>query len=69
MLHFFSYKCYCIDGYTGVNCEINSNECWSNPCLNGGTCIDGIANFNCICLEGFTGSLKYSLKFMKFIIH
>ncbi|KAF6214242.1 hypothetical protein GE061_008982 [Apolygus lucorum] len=49
------YTCYCIDGYTGVNCQTNWDECWSAPCLNGGTCTDGIAYYNCTCPEGFVG--------------
>ncbi|KAK9879790.1 hypothetical protein WA026_006852 [Henosepilachna vigintioctopunctata] len=52
-----TYLCYCIDGYTGVHCQTNWNECWSNPCLNGAICIDGIAMFNCSCAPGFTGEL------------
>ncbi|XP_011493822.1 PREDICTED: protein eyes shut [Ceratosolen solmsi marchali] len=60
---FSSYRCYCIDGYTGINCETNWNDCWSNPCLNGGTCTDAVASYNCSCLEGFVGMTceqKYS---------
>ena len=44
-----------LDGYTGYNCETDWDECWNEPCLNGGTCSDGIAHFNCSCQEGFTG--------------
>ncbi|XP_045472679.1 protein eyes shut [Harmonia axyridis] len=50
-----TYLCYCIDGYTGIHCQTNWNECWSNPCQHGATCIDGIAMFNCSCPPGFTG--------------
>jgi len=31
------------------------NQCESNPCGNGGTCIDGINSFDCTCNPGFTG--------------
>ncbi|XP_043476910.1 protein eyes shut isoform X2 [Leptopilina heterotoma] len=58
-----SYSCYCIDGYTGLNCEINFDDCWSNPCENGATCYDAVAAYNCSCPEGFVGSnceQKYS---------
>ncbi|XP_070564052.1 sushi, von Willebrand factor type A, EGF and pentraxin domain-containing protein 1-like [Ptychodera flava] len=30
-------------------------ECCSDPCRNGGTCIDGIARYDCICPPGFEG--------------
>jgi len=50
-----TYTCYCIDGYTGVQCQTNWDECWSSPCLNGGTCYDGVAAFNCTCPDGYTG--------------
>ncbi|CAH1977391.1 unnamed protein product [Acanthoscelides obtectus] len=52
-----TYFCYCIDGYTGAQCQTNWNECWSSPCLNGGVCIDGIAMFYCSCAPGYTGDL------------
>ncbi|VVC99473.1 unnamed protein product, partial [Leptidea sinapis] len=34
-------------------CQTNWDECWSNPCQNGGSCIDGVATYNCSCPEGF----------------
>ncbi|XP_056641948.1 protein eyes shut [Diorhabda sublineata] len=52
-----TYFCYCIDGYTGIQCQTNWNECWSSPCRNGGVCIDGIAMFNCSCPPGYSGKL------------
>ena len=36
---------------------LDINECSSNPCLNGGTCIDGVNKFHCNCptyLNGIT---------------
>ncbi|CAG9823468.1 unnamed protein product [Phaedon cochleariae] len=50
-----TYFCYCIDGYTGIQCQTNWNECWSSPCRNGGVCLDGIATFECTCPAGYTG--------------
>lgn len=52
-----TYSCYCIDGFTGVQCQTNWDECWSSPCQNGGVCIDGIASFNCSCAPGFVGNV------------
>lgn len=33
-----TYTCACAPGYRGTNCEINIDECDSNPCYNGATC-------------------------------
>ena len=33
----------------------DTDECVSNPCLNGGTCIDGVYNFTCVCPGAFVG--------------
>ena len=30
------------------------DDCQSNPCLNGGSCTDGINNYTCSCLPGYT---------------
>ena len=46
---------FCEHGYTGYNWEADWDECWNTPGLNGGTCQDGIAHFNCSCLLGFSG--------------
>lgn len=33
----------------------SSDECESSPCLNGGTCIDQIGGYNCVCAADWTG--------------
>lgn len=43
-------------GYTGKHCEIDINECYSDPC-HYGTCKDGLASFTCYCHPGYTGRL------------
>ncbi|KAJ7363620.1 Olfactomedin-like protein 2A [Desmophyllum pertusum] len=32
------------------------NECDSNPCLNGGSCVDLVNEYNCSCEPGYNGS-------------
>ena len=38
------------------SCETDWDECWNEPCLHGGTCLDGIAHYNCSCPAGFAGT-------------
>lgn len=44
-LHLF--KIYCL--LTDID------ECASNPCIHGGTCVDMVNSYNCTCVSGFTG--------------
>ena len=46
----------------------DTDDCYPNPCLNNGTCTDGVNDYNCTCVPGFVGkncsnskSLKSSL--------
>lgn len=56
MINFdFSYECVCVPGIVGKNCEVNINECESNPCSKHGTCNDGIGTYTCECDPGFEG--------------
>lgn len=41
-------------------CNINIDECAINPCHNGGTCIDGINGFTCVCPEGYHDTTCFS---------
>uniref|UniRef100_A0A9J8A3C5 Neurogenic locus notch homolog protein 1 n=1 Tax=Cyprinus carpio carpio TaxID=630221 RepID=A0A9J8A3C5_CYPCA len=43
----------CYYGLLCSMCNINIDDCALNPCHNGGTCIDGINSFTCLCPEGF----------------
>ncbi|XP_072174362.1 uncharacterized protein [Diadema setosum] len=45
----------CHDGWTGTDCNAEINECDSNPCLNGGSCNDLLADYSCNCPAGTQG--------------
>ena len=34
---------------------IDIDECESNPCQNGGTCVDAVGGYSCTCIAGFKG--------------
>ena len=37
-------------GYSGERCSVENNECASQPCENGGTCIEGFDFYECECI-------------------
>lgn len=39
---------------SGPNCEVNLDDCASNPC-DSGTCLDKIDGYECACEPGYTG--------------
>ena len=36
-------------------CKTDHDECSSNPCLNGGTCVNSKKKFTCICPRTYKG--------------
>lgn len=48
--------CFCF--FSGTHCEINEDDCASNPCGNG-ECLDGINEYKCVCAPGYTGTFCF----------
>ncbi|KAG7487593.1 hypothetical protein MATL_G00025250 [Megalops atlanticus] len=49
--------CNCMPGFTGHRCELELDECKSNPCLNGGYCRNMINRFQCVCDMSYAGEV------------
>ena len=49
------YECVCEPGWTGGDCDINIDDCASNPCENNGLCVDEVNGYSCVCETGYTG--------------
>ena len=66
------FICYCCK--IGVNfhrCNayiLDVNECATNPCQNNGTCIDGVNEYNCNCVAGYTGTECEGTMIFRFVI-
>jgi hypothetical protein len=48
-------KCLCAQGFQGIHCEDNTDDCINIDCSNHGVCKDGINTYSCSCFSGFYG--------------
>ncbi|XP_052070613.1 uncharacterized protein LOC127709241 isoform X2 [Mytilus californianus] len=48
------FVCDCLPGFAGAVCDVDIQECDSNPCFNG-ECVDEENNYSCLCYQGYTG--------------
>ena len=48
--------CDCYYGYSGdgFSC-VEIDDCLSDPCNNGGTCVNGVGDYTCTCMDGYMG--------------
>ncbi|XP_071836879.1 uncharacterized protein [Apostichopus japonicus] len=49
----WNVTCDCPPGYVGDFCQVNFDECASDPCQNGATCIDHVDYYTCDCASGW----------------
>ncbi|KAG8225570.1 hypothetical protein J437_LFUL002087 [Ladona fulva] len=49
------YYCECLQGFEGLHCESNVNDCLRASCPSDKVCVDGVGGYECKCPEGFTG--------------
>ena len=49
--------CDCDPDFTGMECEVNIDDCVGVNCSGNGQCVDEINSFSCNCNDSYTGPL------------
>ncbi|CAF1055170.1 unnamed protein product, partial [Didymodactylos carnosus] len=50
-------NCTCLAGFSGISCALGMNACYSNPCKNGGQCVNSsTGTYQCQCLSPYAGT-------------
>ena len=50
--HCFNASCCCPSDFTGTYCHEDVIQCLSNPCQNGGSCLQLVKEYSCVCVTG-----------------
>ena len=50
--------------FQGELCDMEIDECASDPCENNATCVDSYLSYTCLCENGFTGKQRHILIFL-----
>ncbi|XP_078482642.1 uncharacterized protein LOC100187250 isoform X3 [Ciona intestinalis] len=61
-----SFSCTCSRGWTGTTCDMNINECTTNPCDPNANCQDTPGSYRCTCRSGYVGDGKQCNKIILF---
>lgn len=46
------FACSCLDGFTGVLCEVDVDLCQGQPCPEYSSCVDLDTRYLCVCPAG-----------------
>ena len=50
-----TFECICVNGWHGIDCSQNVDDCANNACFAGSTCVDEVGTFRCECPPGKAG--------------